>query len=97
MAMVMASAPATAPAMRPQPQDPVAFMYTSGSTGCPKAVIHSHYTAVAQAEAVCARMGYGADDRLLTVFPLFHGNALVWSALAAEWVGAQVIIHRRFS
>lgn len=81
----------------PKPNDPVAFMYTSGSTGRPKAVIHSHYTAVAQAEAVCTRMGYTADDRLMTVFPLFHGNALVWSALTAVWVGARVIIHERFS
>ncbi len=97
MATVMAVASNTPPAARPQAQDPVAFMYTSGSTGRPKAVIHSHYTAVAQAEAVCSRMGYSADDRLLTVFPLFHGNALVWSALAAVWAGARVIIHRRFS
>ncbi len=97
MATLMAAASSTMPAARPQEPDPVAFMYTSGSTGRPKAVIHSHYTAVAQAEAVCARMGYTSEDRLLTVFPLFHGNALVWSALAAVWIGARVIIHRRFS
>lgn len=97
MATVMAAALAILPAVRPRAEEAVAFMYTSGSTGRPKAVIHSHYTAVAQAEAVCSRMGYTADDRLLTVFPLFHGNALVWSALAAVWAGARVIIHRRFS
>ena len=97
MAEVMQAAPATSQSGRPRPEDPVAFMYTSGSTGRPKAVIHSHYTAVAQAEAVCSRMGYTAEERLLTVFPLFHGNALVWSALAAVWAGARVIIHRRFS
>jgi carnitine-CoA ligase len=94
---VLAAAATTPPAARPVPEQPVAFMYTSGSTGRPKAVIHSHYTAIAQAEAVCARMGYTSDDRLMTVFPLFHGNALVWSALAAVWCGARVIIHRRFS
>ena len=33
----------------------------------------------------------------MTVFPLFHGNALVWSALSAVWCGGQVIVHRRFS
>jgi carnitine-CoA ligase len=97
MATVMAAASHSMPASRPHAQDAVAFMYTSGSTGRPKAVIHSHYTAVAQAEAVCSRMAYTSEDRLLTVFPLFHGNALVWSALAAVWIGARVIIHRRFS
>ena len=94
---IVASAATTPVARRPLPEHAVAFMYTSGSTGRPKAVIHSHYTAIAQAEAVCERMAYSADDRLMTVFPLFHGNALVWSALAAVWCGAQVIIHRRFS
>jgi len=81
----------------PQERDMVALMYTSGSTGRPKAVIHEHYTAVAQAEAVSERMGYTSDERLMTIFPLFHGNALVWTALAAVWCGARVIIHERFS
>ena len=90
-------APSTPIADRPTPTDPVALMYTSGSTGRPKAVIHSHYTAVAQAEGVCSRMGYTPDDRLMTMFPLYHGNGLVWSALTAVWACARVIIHRRFS
>ncbi len=81
----------------PSEDEWVALMYTSGSTGRPKAVIHPHYTAVAQAEAVAERMGYTADDRLMTIFPLFHGNALVWSALTAVWAGARVIITERFS
>jgi crotonobetaine/carnitine-CoA ligase len=81
----------------PSEEEMVALMYTSGSTGRPKAVIHPNYTAVAQAEAVSERMGYTADDRLMTIFPLFHGNALVWSALTAVWAGARVIIFPRFS
>jgi crotonobetaine/carnitine-CoA ligase len=81
----------------PSESDVVALMYTSGSTGRPKAVIHPHYTAVAQAEAVSTRMEYGPDDRLMTIFPLFHGNALVWSALSAVWSEARVIITPRFS
>ena len=43
------------PPLAPSSADPgdlVAILYTSGSTGRPKAVIHPHYTAVAQAEAV---------------------------------------------
>jgi crotonobetaine/carnitine-CoA ligase len=89
--------PPEPPVRLPQPGEPVAFMYTSGSTGRPKAVIHSHFTAVAQAEAVSERMGYTEDDRLMTIFPLFHGNALVWSALAAVYARCPVIIHERFS
>jgi crotonobetaine/carnitine-CoA ligase len=94
---LLADASPAPPAHRPEPQDLVAFMYTSGSTGRPKAVMHSHYTAVAQADAVSERMGYTREDRIMTIFPLFHGNALVWSALAAAYAGARVILTERFS
>jgi crotonobetaine/carnitine-CoA ligase len=97
LAAALASASAKAPSDCPTPEDAVALMYTSGSTGRPKAVIHSHYTAVAQAEGVSSRMGYTPEDRLMTMFPLYHGNGLVWSALTAVWCCARVIIHRRFS
>jgi crotonobetaine/carnitine-CoA ligase len=97
LAELMAAAPSVRVDHVPDERDIVALMYTSGSTGRPKAVIHEHYTAVAQAEGVSERMEYTAEDRLMTIFPLFHGNALVWSALAAVWCGARVIIHERFS
>jgi crotonobetaine/carnitine-CoA ligase len=77
--------------------DVVAFMYTSGTTGRPKAVIHPHSTAVAQAEAVSGRMRYTPEDRLMTIFPLFHGNALVWSALTATYSCAALVLTERFS
>lgn len=95
--VLLAAASPDRPEDEPEEQDPVAFMYTSGSTGRPKAVIHSHFTAVAQADAVCERMAYGPEDRLMTIFPLFHGNALVWSALTATYAGARVIVVDRFS
>jgi len=78
-------------------EQPIAFMYTSGTTGRPKAVIHSHRTAVAQAAAIQERMQYTPDDVLMTIFPLFHGNALVWSALAATVSCAPIVITERFS
>jgi crotonobetaine/carnitine-CoA ligase len=97
LAELMAAASPQRVDYEPSEEDWVALMYTSGSTGRPKAVIHPHYTAVAQAEAVSERMGYTAEDRLMTIFPLFHGNALVWSALTAVWSGARVVITPRFS
>lgn len=74
-----------------------AFMYTSGSTGRPKAVVHSHRTVVRQVQGVSDRLEYGPDDVLMTVFPLFHGNALVWSAMTANYVGATLVLAERFS
>jgi carnitine-CoA ligase len=77
--------------------DLYALMYTSGSTGRPKAVMHSHYTGVAQARAVSERMQYTPSDRLITIFPLFHGNALVWSGFTAAYTGATFVLTERFS
>jgi crotonobetaine/carnitine-CoA ligase len=81
----------------PEASDLYALMYTSGSTGRPKAVMHSHYTGVAQARAVSQRMQYTPEDRLITVFPLFHGNALVWSGFTAAYAGAAFVLTERFS
>ena len=41
--------------------------------------------------------GYGEDDVLLSVFPLFHANAKYMTTIAAMVVGAKAIINRRFS
>lgn len=77
--------------------DLYAFMYTSGTTGRPKAVMHSHYTGVAQADAVAERLEYTPEDRLMTIFPLFHGNALVWSGLTAAYACGAFVLTERFS
>ncbi len=79
------------------PEDLVALMYTSGTTGKPKGVMHTHYIAVAQAAAINERMKYTTNDRLLTIFPLYHGNALVWSGLTAMWASAGFIVTEKFS
>jgi crotonobetaine/carnitine-CoA ligase len=94
---VVAGGPGVVADVVVSPDDVASFMYTSGSTGRPKAVVHSHRTVVLQAEAVADRLGYTPADRLMTVFPLFHGNALVWSAITALYAGASIVLTRRFS
>ena len=59
-----------------QPGDPLAILYTSGTTGPAKGVICPHaqyfWWGVNSAEV----LGVGADDVLCTTLPLFHINAL---------------------
>lgn len=50
--------------------DPVAILYTSGSTGNPKGVVLSHRNMVAGARSVAQYLENTEDDRILAVLPL---------------------------
>jgi crotonobetaine/carnitine-CoA ligase len=79
-----------------QPGDPLAILYTSGTTGPAKGVICPHaqyfWWSVNSAEV----LGVGRDDVLCTTLPLFHINALNTFAQAAL-TGAEVVFESRFS
>jgi fatty-acyl-CoA synthase len=74
------------------PQDPVAIMYTSGTTGRPKGVVLDHLGLINKSMVSTQRQGISADDRLCLFFPLFHmfGNTCI--ALAGLLRGAALIL-----
>jgi fatty-acyl-CoA synthase len=79
------------------PDDPVAIMYTSGTTGPPKGVVLDHLGLVNKSLHATARQGITAADRLCLFFPLFHmfGNTCI--ALAGLLRGAALVMPgRRF-
>src|SRR5262249_46360927 len=57
------------------PDDTCVILYTSGSTGFPKGVMHSQRNFVLAGEMFVERMYLQPDDRLFAVLPLFHINA----------------------
>jgi crotonobetaine/carnitine-CoA ligase len=73
------------------------LVYTSGTTGQPKGVIQPHRSYVIAGESLAMRAGLCADDRVLTVLPLFHVNAQFYSTMGTLVAGATLILLRRFS
>jgi crotonobetaine/carnitine-CoA ligase len=76
--------------------DPLAILYTSGTTGPAKGVVssHAHYHAWGRHSAQV--LGVAGDDVLCTTLPLFHVNALNTFAQAAI-TGCEVVFEGRFS
>ena len=78
------------------PEDPVAIMYTSGTTGKPKGVVLDHLGLINKSMASTERQGIGHEDRLCLFFPLFHmfGNTCI--ALSGLIRGACLVIPSDF-
>lgn len=79
------------------PRSTAVILYTSGTTGPPKGVLLSHRANVNLARHTVGLMEYTRDDRLYSVFPLYHSNSRYCSVMAAIEVGADLVMHRRFS
>ena len=84
-------------AARPEPTDLFLLLFTSGTTGAPKAVRCTQGRLASIAMTSAGAYGYVRDDVAYCAMPLFHGNALMvlWGPALA--VGATVALVPRFS
>ena len=64
------------------------IVYTSGTTGLPKGVVHTHGSLAAQCAAMVEAWGWTASDRILCVLPLHHVHGLVNVTFTSLSVGA---------
>jgi fatty-acyl-CoA synthase len=73
------------------------LIFTSGTTGTPKAVRCTQGRLAGIAEVAAPGYGYSADDVCYCPMPLFHGNALMALWGPAVMVGAAIAVRPRFS
>ncbi|WP_199449492.1 AMP-binding protein, partial [Vibrio harveyi] len=59
-----------------QPSRAVTFTLTSGSTGMPKAVVHTAAQHLASAQGLLEKMNYQQGDSWLLSLPLFHVSGM---------------------
>ncbi|MFM2398766.1 MAG: Acyl-CoA synthetase (AMP-forming)/AMP-acid ligase [Pseudomonadota bacterium] len=89
------------PCVHPAPHAPVQnndvlLVYTSGTTGRTKGVVHTLDAMAANIRASIKGQGIGADDVVLSALPLFHVGGLCIQTLPALAAGATVLLHARF-
>jgi len=73
------------------------LIFTSGTTGVPKAVRCTQGRLAGIAEVAAPGYGYGPDDVCYCPMPLFHGNALMALWGPTVMVGAAIAVRPRFS
>ncbi len=78
------------------PGTPCLLVYTSGTTGHPKGAVLAQEAIQVNAHNCIHYAGLTDADRVLTVLPMFHVGGLNILTTPAFYVGATVILHRRF-
>src|SRR4029078_8946286 len=73
------------------------IIYTSGTTGKPKGCLLTHGNVIANARQITSWLGFTEKDRLLTIMPLFHMNALSVTTMSALYAGGSTVVSPKFS
>ncbi len=81
----------------PSAEDLFLLLFTSGTTGTPKAVRCTQGRLASIATYAAGAYGFSRDDVAYCTMPLFHGNALMVLWGPSLVVGATVALARRFS
>ncbi len=79
------------------PQDHALLMYTSGTTGRPKGVVHTHSSLLAGGWTTAIAHRLGPQDRGLCVLPIYHINGLCVTVMGALVSGGSLAVCARFS
>jgi long-chain acyl-CoA synthetase len=73
------------------------IIYTSGTTGKPKGCLLTQGNLIANARQISQWLKFTEDDRLLTIMPLFHMNAVSVTTMSALYAGGSTVVSPRFS
>jgi len=79
--------------LRPQVDDLVTIIFSSGSTGEPKGVMLSHFNVDSNVEGVAQVFHIGPEDRLLGILPFFHSFGYLATIWLAVNHGVGVVYH----
>ncbi len=80
-------------ATKSHPNDPAAVLFTSGSEGKPKGVVHSHRSILANIAQIKSVIDFSMQDKFMMVLPLFHAFGFTCGAIMPLVAGSRLFVY----
>lgn len=93
---ILSASPGTSPRALAAPDDPCLILYSSGTTGRPKGVVHTSANLGASLRALRDCWRVTPDDAVLHVLPMFHIHGLSFAAQMTLLAGGRLLLEDGF-
>ncbi|MDD2832606.1 MAG: bifunctional acyl-ACP--phospholipid O-acyltransferase/long-chain-fatty-acid--ACP ligase [Methylotenera sp.] len=79
--------------VRSHPNDPAVVLFTSGSEGKPKGVVHTHSSILANIAQIKSVIDFSMHDKFMMVLPIFHAFGFTCGAIMPVVAGSRLFVY----